>query len=245
VLPAVRSGAPAVAEGGVVNAASFTAPVAPDSFVSVFGQDLAGASRDWDSVITDGRTLPVAIGPVSARIDGKDCYVAYVSPEQVNVLLPPDVTPGRKTLQLTNWSGGASVEVEVAAAAPGLFTSVRGGKTYPAGYMVSDGAVLGEREAAAGEYLALFATGLGATATPHPAGQALREAYPLADAASVRVTMGGKTAPVLAAVMTFAGVYQINVEVPEGVSGEATVTLEAGGKAAQAGVVLPVRGAGR
>jgi uncharacterized protein (TIGR03437 family) len=64
----------------------------------------------------------------------------------------------------------------------------------------------------------------------------------LADAASVRVTMGGKAAPVPAAVMTFAGVYQVNVQVPAGVSGEAPLTLEAGGKPAQSGVVLPVRG---
>ncbi len=59
------------------------------------------------------------------------------------------------------------------------------------------------------------------------------------DLSRVRVTMGGVAAPIQYAGMTFAGVYQINVQVPEGVAaGDQAVSLTIAGQSSQANAVL-------
>src|ERR1017187_8541525 len=44
-----------IADGGVVNAASYDPPIAPGIFVTIYGQNLADAAASWDSAITDGK----------------------------------------------------------------------------------------------------------------------------------------------------------------------------------------------
>jgi CubicO group peptidase (beta-lactamase class C family) len=94
VVPAVFNGPPAVNEGGVVNAASSRTVAAPDSFVSIYGTNLAPVPVYWDSVILDGKTLPIELGAVSVKVSGKPAWLSYSGPTQVNILVPPDVEPG-------------------------------------------------------------------------------------------------------------------------------------------------------
>src|ERR1035437_8178345 len=84
----------AIADGGVVNAASYDPLIAPGSFVTIYGQNLADAAASWDSAITDGKTLPTSLGGVQVQINGRKAFVDYVSPGQVNVLAPADNTTG-------------------------------------------------------------------------------------------------------------------------------------------------------
>ena len=95
------------------------------------------------------------------------------------------------------------------------------------------------RPAKSGDILELFAEGLGPTAMPYPAGRVLNQAYPLADPSQVQVTIDGLPAAVQFAGMTFAGVYQVNIQVPQLTrGGDLPVVLTVQGQSTPANVLL-------
>jgi uncharacterized protein (TIGR03437 family) len=73
----------------------------------------------------------------------------------------------------------------------------------------------------------LFGTGFGPTIPAVPAGQVVTEAAPLASLPKIRIDT--LDAEVLYAGLTGAGLYQINVRVPEVADGDHAVTAETGG----------------
>jgi trimeric autotransporter adhesin len=234
--------------GGIVNAASGATTIAPGSFISIFGQNLSDVTDTWGSAITDGLTLPTALRGVRVRINGKDCYVYFVSPGQINVLTPPDTATGPVLVEVVTTHGTAAAMVQMSQASPGWFTYAAQGKTYVAALTIPDnllaapvGAVPGaaSRPAQAGEYVQLYATGLGATNPQYPAGQVLTTAYPVADLSKIKVTVGGQVAPVAFAGMVSPGLYQVNIRVPDDVaSGTLPVVLSVGGQASQTNALV-------
>jgi uncharacterized protein (TIGR03437 family) len=110
--------------------------------------------------------------------------------------------------------------------------------------VAADGALAGaaSRPATAGDYITLYATGLGQTTPAYPAGQVLSGAYPIADLSQVQVLFGTRPAKVLFAGMTFAGVFQINIQVPDGIAtGEVPVVLKVGTQPSAQATVLPFK----
>jgi uncharacterized protein (TIGR03437 family) len=136
----------------------------------------------------------------------------------------------------------------MAPVAPGFFCYVLGTKHYLAAlfgntaiYVAAVGALptASSRPAEPGDILELYVNGLGATRTPVPAGQVLNTDYPIDDLARVSVTIGGLPAAVQYAGMTFAGLFQVNVEVPAGVqAGEQAVVLTVDGQPTQPNALL-------
>jgi uncharacterized protein (TIGR03437 family) len=63
----------------------------------------------------------------------------------------------------------------------------------------------------------------------------------LADPGGLQVTVGGRTATVLYAAMTLAGVYQINLVVPDIPGGDQEVRAKVPGRASALTVYLPVK----
>jgi len=237
---------------GVVNGATFQPPIAPSSFVTIYGQNFTATTALWDSAIPDGRTLPTQLGGVSVQINGKDCFINYVSPTQLNVLVPPDASigpdPQSVPVAVTTQQGTARSTATMAETAPGFFSYSSGGQLYPAAlfantavYVARVGALptASSRPAKPGDYLELFVNGLGPTKAPYPVGQVLTTDYPVADLSQVQVTIDGIAAPVLYAGMTYAGLFQVNVQVPNGVTdGDRPVVLTVGGKSTPSGTVL-------
>src|SRR5262249_24982726 len=81
---------PILAPGGLVNGASFQAtPVAPGSYLTITGQDLAKVTAGY--VTTN---LPLAIAATSVSFDVPSAgisvpgHLSYVSPGQINVQVP-------------------------------------------------------------------------------------------------------------------------------------------------------------
>lgn len=231
VVPAVFSGPPAVNDGGVVNAAGGRTVAAPDSFVSIYGTNLAPVPVHWDSVILDGKTLPIELGAVSVKVSGKPAWLSYSGPNQVNILVPPDVEPGTAEVDVTHPGGTVKTWVTVAPVSPGLFNAA----TF-AGEQVwvgEPGSLPGvaSRPARRGDNLELYANGLGPTAEVHPTGQVLPKAYPIADASGIRVFLNDVEVMPQAVNMTYAGLWQINIQVPQNApSGNVAVTVRAGGQ---------------
>lgn len=96
------------------------------------------------------------------------------------------------------------------------------------------------RSAKAGDYIALYANGLGATSPAAPAGAVLTTAYALDDLSRVKITIGGYDVPVLYAGLAGAGLYQINIQVPSGFlgTGELPVLMMVSGQPTQGCVTL-------
>jgi uncharacterized protein (TIGR03437 family) len=238
-----------IANGGVVNAASYAPLIAPGSFVAIYGQNLADAAGTWDSAISDGKTLPTSLGGIQVQINGKKAFIYYVAPGQINVLTPPDSTTGLVDIDVATNHGTATASVNMGAVSPAFFAYTLQGKLYPVAFfanenvqVAADGALAGaaSRPATAGDYITLYATGLGQTTPAYPTGQVLSAAYPITDLSQVQVLFGVRPAKVLFAGMTFAGVFQINVQVPDGIaSGEAPVVLKVGIQSSAQATVLP------
>jgi uncharacterized protein (TIGR03437 family) len=100
-------GGPSINATGVVNAASFAAPdspggaVARGSFISIFGTGLGPA----DTAIVKAYPLDTTLAGVSIKVTqgstSVDLIPHFVSPNQVNAILPSNVPAGAVQLTLT------------------------------------------------------------------------------------------------------------------------------------------------
>ena len=116
---------PLVNPGGVVNAATFEwGPIAPDSWVSVFGENLGAAL-----VIASTTPLPTSLGGTQVTVTDalgveRLAGLQFVAPGQLNFLMAPNTAAGPATVTVTNASGQtSSVVVQVAPVAPGIFSA--------------------------------------------------------------------------------------------------------------------------
>lgn len=231
----VASGGPSPAISGVSNAASFQTTTASASWVSIFGTNLAPATYTWqDSDFVNG-ALPASLQGVSVTINGIAAYVEYVSPTQINVLAPDDSATGMVPVVITvSGQASNSFSVQKAALAPAFFVS--GG--YVAAEHSDYSLVTTASPAKAGETISLYGTGFGPANPAVPTGILNSTATPLAN--PVQIMIGGVNAQVSFAGLVGPGLYQFNVVVPSGVSGDAAVAATVAGVASQTGVLVSV-----
>jgi uncharacterized protein (TIGR03437 family) len=226
---------PRISQGGVVNAASFAVAqsVAPGSIVSVFGTGLANATADAPQA-----PLPAELGGARFAFNGiLAAPVFFASPGQANVQIPWELA-GAGAAQLTAFSNGfqsASVTVSLAPAGPGVFTMDQTGGGQAAVLISGTGllaALAGSfpnaRAAREGEYLEIFANGLGSV-TNRPATGAASPSSPLAETQAdvmVRLGDGALVAASFAGLAPgFVGLYQVNVPVAAGAPSGPAVPL--------------------
>jgi uncharacterized protein (TIGR03437 family) len=246
-IPAVTE-VPAVSEGGVASAGAFGAfrSVAPGTWIEIYGANLAGSTRAWSTGdFAGGVNAPTSLDGTSVTIGGKDAFVAYVSPKQVNVQVPSDIGLGTQALTVTTAPGtSASRSITVNATQPGLFapsTLAIGGRQYAAAlfpdgtYSLPTGAVANSRPAKPGETIVLYGVGFGTARAalgnlPIPAGQVVRQSNSLE--LQMQVFFGGVPATVNYQGLApgTVGLYQFNVVVPNVGAGDAVpLTFTLGG----------------
>jgi uncharacterized protein (TIGR03437 family) len=234
----VGSGAPAIT--GVTNAGSFQAGFAPATWVSIFGTGLASTTYTWQAAdFTDGK-LPTSLQGVSVTINGNPAYVEYISPTQINVLVPDNTTVGSVPVQVTvNQQVSNSMTASQQQFSPSFFAE---GGTVVAAVHANGTIVSTSAPAAPGEEIVLYGTGFGPTNPASPTAQLVTA--PAALANSVQFTIGGTALPASSvefAGLVEAGLYQFNVTVPASlVSGNAAVVATIGGVQTQTGVSVPV-----
>jgi uncharacterized protein (TIGR03118 family) len=230
----------------VVNAADPGAEIGPNTIISIIGGSLGPTTRSWATSDFSGSKLPTALDGVSVTINGEAAFPTFVSPRQVNVLTPADmsVAAPAKIVVTDNGLVSQTLQVPVTTFAPAFF--LLGGKYAAA--IHANGTVVGpttlvtnnSSPAAAGETIALFATGLGDT---HPAvanGQVVSSPAPLATTAVVLIN--GFLAQVSFAGLTATGLYQLNVTIPGGLfSGDNPINVVVGGFASPGNVFVTVQ----
>ena len=239
-LNAIAAIAPTIASGGVLSGATFTAgPVAPNSWLAIYGSNLSATTRSWqDSDFVNG-AYPTSLDGVSVVLTAfgapRRGYIGFVSPGQINVLLPSDTNATTVQVQVKNPAGLSSqVPVTVQATSPQLLTL--DGKYVLAAH--SDGSLVGKAglnpsfstsPAIPGETVTIYATGCGVTSPALISGQIPLQANSLV--ALPQALLGGNAAPVSAGAVTagLGGVYQLKVQIPaNAVNGDSPLALQLG-----------------
>lgn len=118
-----------------VSAASFTgAALAPESIVAAFGAKLATTTQAAASL-----PLPTTLAGTTVRVKDsagteRSAQLFFVSPGQINYLMPAGLANGPATVTVTSGDGSISIGViQVATVAPGLFAANANGQGVASG----------------------------------------------------------------------------------------------------------------
>ena len=215
-------------------------PLAPGSFLSIYGQRLADYSAD-----SAKGALPTQLGNTTVFFNDLPGAISHADPGQINVVVPYRVnlhTSNQIRVQ-RDLALSDPVAVDIADAQPSVL-QVNGSVVatdYPAGslapFQVGTAA-----PAKAGDTLVMYCVGLGVTVQTIADGT-ISPASPPADVPGVTVSIGGKTAAIQFAGLApgFVGLYQINAVMPQGVAaGAAQLSVGAGGQTSPA-LILAVQ----
>jgi len=201
---------------GVVNAASsapFTAGIAPGDFITIYGANLAP-----DTATASVVPFPTKLDGVQVTVNGLPAPVQFVSPGQISAIVP--YASGSSTAQIqviNNNVPSNTVTMAVNLTAPGVFTVPPGGVGHGAVLHADYSLVTAQNPAQVGETVSVYLTGLG-TVNPMisdgSAGVFSQTNNP------VEVYIGGLAAPTsyVGLAPQLAGLYQINVAIPSGVT---------------------------
>jgi uncharacterized protein (TIGR03437 family) len=223
----------------VENGASFAqGAVAGQEIVSLFGTGIGPSTGATFGLISSASMNTVApdTGGVEVFFDQYPGSVLYASQGQINVTVPTEIAGQASTnvvvINNNNGTETAAFNVPVAPASPAVFELTAPPQPQAAA-LNQDGTVNGTSSpAAGGNYIVLFLTGLGATNPPVQDGAVNPTSPPFPAVQGVTVMIGGQAVVPSyagAAPGLVSGVYQINAQVPKGLTSPAPVTVTANG----------------
>ncbi|HWQ34058.1 MAG TPA: Ig-like domain-containing protein [Blastocatellia bacterium] len=220
-----------------VSAASYEATaIAPDSIVAAFGTNLATQTAVASTV-----PLPTSLGGTTVEVNGQQAQLFFVSPGQVNFIIPSGISPGSANIVVragNNITSNGTAQISQAGAA--LFSANADGQGVPAALLLrvkSNGQQIYESVSQLNQstgrlvtkpidlgpegehvFLVLFLSGIRKAPDPNNDGN-VRE--------NVRVILGGGeiTPDYAGSQGGFVGLDQINVEIPRGLIGRGKVNL--------------------
>ncbi len=213
----LASGAGAPVPQSVLNSASFleTGTLAPGALISLFGSGLASAPTSGTN------PLPTDLAGTEVTLGGQLLPLLYASDGQVNAQVPYGLAVNTQLQLQVKRGTSLSVpqSVTVAPAQPAIFTVDESGRGQGAIVNLQNQVVDASAPAGSGDTVVMYGTGLGAVTPALPAGVSAPSA-PLSQASGVSVTIGGVAANVSFAGLSpgYAGLYQLNVVVPPGVT---------------------------
>ncbi len=240
-------GLPAITSGGVVPIDSPINTISSGAWISIYGNNLADTTATWTG------NFPTSLGGTSVTVDGKQAYLWYVSPTQINLQVPEDSNTGTVDVVVTTAEGSSTSTATLATYSPSfsLFSS-----KYPAAIVVTPGSpgnsgqgydLIGpsgafsfpSRPVNPGETLILFGVGFGPTSPAVQPGQ-------LFSGAASCVTMplfsiGGIPATVEFAGIVEAGLFQFNIVVPNAPAGDQVLAASIAGVATPTGVYITLQ----
>jgi uncharacterized protein (TIGR03437 family) len=237
----------------VVNSSTLAAgSVSPGEIITVYGVAL-GPNTPVSTTLDSSGKVATSLNGASILVNGIPAPLLYVSPTQINCVVPYEVAgaPFLGVQAVFSTLPSNSFQVRPSAASPGIFT-LNGSGSGPAAILNGTGGVNGPNNAASvGSTIVIFLTGEGQTkpagitgavtvVNPSPNGPLT----PQPVAAPV-VTIGGATAQVSfygEAPGLVSGVLQINAVVPSALpSGDLPLAVSIGGAKSQSGVTVSIR----
>ncbi len=238
---------PEYSAASIVNAASQRAgKIAPNSIFTIYGKNLAFSAWALGPGDIRNGNLPTEVTGqnVSVIVRGLAAPLYFVSPNQINALIPAEFTPGVARVEVRRGSAaGPRIEIQIVSDAMELFAFENGwaAATHPNGSTVDE-----SNPVRPGSYVVVYGTGWGATdrsdfQSPHIAQNgALLKRWP-----DLRVLLGDRELPrdhIWYAGLTpgFAGLYQANFKIPEDLRESTDCWLQIGDGEAGAKVKLRI-----
>ena len=200
-----------------VDAASFRSSIAPGGLFSIFGNNLAISTASADSV-----PLPAILGGISVQVGGVNAPLIFASPGQINAQMPYEAVPcgpanagcASSAVEIGDqWFGRPILYANIVSAAPALYTTGTGAAiAQNQDYSLNSP----QNPAPAGSVVTVFATGLGAMSNQPATGAAASSTQLSPSVARFTATVNGVAAAVTFAGLTptFAGLAQVNVQIP-------------------------------
>ena len=262
---------PAITTAGVVNAATSQGPIAPGSYPTIYGStflDTADLSNTavynnvtYDSatsanVMSNG-TLPLSLDYTSVSFDVASAgisvpgYMQFVSPGQVNVFVPWELA-NQSSVQIKvntdEYTWGNVVTVPLATFAPGFFVNGNVAAALDSNFAV----ISAGNPAVRGQTIQLYVSGLGPVTPALASGSPAPTTSLVNTTTSPTVSIGGQAATVIFSGLApgFVGLYQVNVQVPSGLTpGNQPITISIGGAtspsqtagASPQAIIIPVK----
>jgi uncharacterized protein (TIGR03437 family) len=221
VLSAIVPATPAIT--AVQNAASNLADsgIASDSYLTIKGTNLASTTDTWNNSIVGGQ-LPTVLDGVTVMFSGTPGYISYISPTQINVLVPPTAL-GTASIQVNNNGAvGSAPTVGVSQYDPAFF--LFSGSTQVIAtrldysYAAKNGTIPGLATVPAkpGDVLILWGTGFGVSSPITLPGVVTAADRTYSTSTPVTVTINNLPATVYGAALApgYAGLYQVAIQVP-------------------------------
>ena len=234
--------APSYLASGIVNAIDFSpGPFAPNSVVSIFGTNLSYATQA--SSVTAG-DLPTELGYTRVYVDQSLAPILYVSPGQINFLIPGNQDVGDVKVRVyCQGVYGPEVVIQVKDAVP---TLIPAGGGYVAATHADGSLITPDSPAHGGDPVVLYLTGLGKTSPSLGVTTIPKTPVWIVDFADLKVLVAGTAVDsprVFYAGLTpnFAGLYQINWFLPDVVSADPEIRVAVGPQVSTAGTKLAVK----
>lgn len=226
----------------IVSAFEFTqlSTTAAGSWIEIYGTNLAKTGRLWKYEDFNALNIPFAMDDVTVTVAGQPAYLSYISPGQIDALLPSSVPAGVQPVVVTNGNGiSAAFNITVKTTQP-LLAAPPGwnaaGKQYAASFFLDGTYVLPpvagqpRRRAKAGDVVVFYGIGFGRLTSggvADPAGQSFTQLSNLSAPVAFlfnnipgKVLYAGLSPYTLGQTMYNIGLYQFDVVIPAGVTGD-------------------------
>ncbi len=231
----------------VLNGASYQPGIVPGSWATIYGTGLSTVTDSWDKYIVDGK-YPTTFDGVTVTIGGEPAYLSYITPAQINFIVP-DVGAGTQPVVVKNSVGtGAAFSATVGSAGPAFFLwpnnqAVATLLNYS--FVAESGTFAGLATAPAkpGDVVVLWGTGFGPTNPSAPPGEETPGTGTYSTTTLPTVTLNNIPVMVYGAALAAGdgGLYQVAIQVPSTMAnGEWPVQATINGVKSPAGVVLAV-----
>ena len=229
----------------IVNAATQTGDaLAPNTIATIYGKNLSFTTYGLTQGDLTGGTMPPSLQGVSVLVRGLASGLFYVSPGQINFLIPYELTAGTvNVVVVRNGTAGPSVNIQLASTAPGLF---QWDANLPVAVHLDGKLVSPATPGKAGEVIILYAAGLGRTSPDSSSGRIASFAAPIQAVSQLLVLLNGKAAPPGSVTYAglapgFAGLYQINFLLPAGLPPNPEIRVSIGSQISPPLIHLPVQ----
>jgi uncharacterized protein (TIGR03437 family) len=245
----VNTNAPFFTQASIVQAATQTVEtLAPNTLATIYGSNLSWTTHVLNANDLEQGTLPTSLDGVTVIVHGIICKLLYVSPGQINFLIPYELTAATAQV-LVERQGVAgpvgpdnlpSVTINLAATAPGFFE-------WSGNFIVAEHAdgslITAASPAQASEVVVLFAAGLGRTVPDSASGVPPAAAATILYASQLQIVLNGSVLPqasIYYAGVTpgYAGLYQINVTLPDVLPPDPEIQVVIGTQSSPPGVLL-------
>jgi uncharacterized protein (TIGR03437 family) len=246
--PVLTSTGPTVYPNGVQNAAgpvsvtsdsttnSFAVGLSPGMFVALYGSQLATATA------IASFPLPTTLGGVKVLVNGTAAPIYYVSAGQIDFVVPWETAGGQASIAVVSGAATSNTVTAPIQTAPQIFTTNQAGSGQGAVLIAGtstiaapSGTFPGSRPAAKGEYISIYATGLGAVQNPPMDGAAAAGLSPTVAQPTVGIgclsssgltTLCNVPAQFSGLAPGFVGLYQVNVQIPASAMSGSVVPLQ-------------------